>query len=49
MKEKEQEKECATCAHAGESMMKDPCRHCLKNTGLRGEIYPDWEPWEDCE
>lgn len=47
---KEYEKECATCAHAGETMLEDPCKSCLKETmHFRGEIYPRWEPNEDPE
>ena len=50
MREPKVEKECATCAHAGESMLQDPCKRCLRNTmRFGGEIYPDWEPQENPE
>lgn len=43
------EKECATCAHAEEPLLKDPCYRCMKRMRHAGEVYSEWQPREDDE
>ena len=42
---------CRTCAHDDGNRIvhagQEPCHSCLMSES--GEIYPDWEPREDCE